>query len=121
MALTLLRELVAQGHEVVPLDHCENPVAAAAAGRCEVLRSRLPWARTARWHFSLLRRLSRAGIDHDVLLNPTGYPNVRGHHPRLALVVHDLHMLKPGFYRAFKHTWFRLFFGRGIGKARLVI
>ncbi len=121
MALTLLRELVAQGHQVVPVDHAENPIAAAAAGRCEVLPWRLPWARTAGWHFSLLRRLRGAGIQHDVLLNPTGYPNVCGQHPRLALVVHDLHMLQPGFYRPFKRAWFRMFFGLGVRKARLLI
>jgi len=125
MALTLLRELVAQGHQLIPLDWRHNPVAAEVAGRCEVLPlpwpSSLAWGRTARWHFSLLRRLPGLRIEHDVLLNPTGYPNVRGHHPRLALVVHDLHMLQPGFYRAFKRTWFRLFFGRGLAKARLVI
>jgi alpha-1,3-rhamnosyl/mannosyltransferase len=39
----------------------------------------------------------------------------------LALVVHDLHMLQPGFYRPFKRTWFRLFYGRGVGNARLLI
>jgi glycosyltransferase involved in cell wall biosynthesis len=125
MALTLLRELVGQGHEVIPLDWRQNPVAAGVAGRCEVLPlpppAALPWARTARWHFSLLRRLPRLGVEHDVLLNPTGYPNVRGHHERLALVVHDLHMLQPGCYRPCKRAWFRLFLGRGLGKARRII
>jgi glycosyltransferase involved in cell wall biosynthesis len=121
MALTLLRELVAQGHQVVPVDHRENPIAAAVAGRCEVLPLRLRWAQTARWHFSLLRRLPQLAVEHDVLLNPTGYPNVRGHHPRLALVIHDLHMLQPGCYRPFKRTWFRMFFGRGLRNARLAI
>jgi len=121
MALTLLRELVAQGHQVIPLDHRENPIAAAVAGRCEVLPLRLRWAQTARWHFSLLRRLPQLAVPHDVLLNPTGYPNVCGHHPRLALVVHDLHMLQPGCYRPFKRTWFQLFFGRGLRNAGLAI
>lgn len=124
MALTLMRELRAQ-HEVIPLDWRHNPLAAEVTGRCEVLPPPAPasvaWGRTARWHFSLLWRLERLGIEHDVLLNPTGYPNVVGRHPRLALVVHDLHMLQPGFYRAFKHTWFRLFFGRGVRNARLLV
>lgn len=121
MALTLMRELSAE-HEIIPLDWRHNPVAAEVAGRAEVLAPPPgSWGRTARWHFSLLRRLRGLGIQHDVLLNPTGYPNVRGRHERLALVVHDLHMLQPGFYRAFKRTWFRLFFGRGLAKARLLI
>lgn len=119
VALTLLRHLVAAGHEAIPLDWRHNEAAARVAGRCEVVPPRLPWAKTALWHLELLRRLPR--VAHDVLLNPSGYPNALGQHPRLICWVHDLHMLTPGFYRPWKSTWFRLWQPLGLRKAHALV
>lgn len=121
MSLTLLRELVSQGHEVVGLDFQPNPLVESITGRCVVLPTRLPWARTALWHFTLLRRIPGLHLAHDWVLDPTAYPDVLGHHPHLALFVLDLSPLRPRTYKAFKRTWFRLFYGRSLTKAKTLI
>ncbi len=118
MSLTLLRELVSQGHEVVGLDWKPNPLVESITGRCVVLPPRLPWARTALWHFTLLRRIPSLHLAHDWVLDPTAYPDVLGHHPHLALFVLDLSPLRPQTYKAFKRTWFRLLYGRSLTKAK---
>jgi glycosyltransferase involved in cell wall biosynthesis len=46
---------------------------------------------------------------------------VLGDHPRLCVLVHDLHMLEPGFYQRGKRLWFRAFLRRGLAKAALRI
>lgn len=121
MAFTLLRGLSELGHEVIPLDWQDNPLARRATGRCAVLPPRLAQLRTPLWHFDLLRRIDTLGIDHDVLLNPTGYPNVLGSHRCLVMVVHDLHMLQRSSYRRGKRTWFRAFLGRGLHRAARLV
>ena len=121
MSVTLLRELVNQGHEVVGLDWQPNPLVESIVGHCAVLPPRLPWWRTALWHFDLLRRLRTLGVDCDWLLDPSAYPHVLGSHPRLAAFVLDLSALRPRTYRPFKRSWFRLFYRRGLTKARLLI
>lgn len=121
MSLTLLRELVRQGHEVVGLDCQPNPLVESIAGRCVVLPPPLPWWRTALWHFGLLRRVAKLKIDCDWLVDPSGYPHVLGSHPHLAAFVLDLSPLRPRTYKPFKRSWFRLFFRRGMEKARLLI
>lgn len=122
MASTLMRGLVARGHDVVPLDGRPNPTAEALAGRpCAVLPPRLPWAKTALWHWDLLRRIPALGVPHDVLLNPTGYPTVRGSHPALAFYVHDLHMLQRDAARPWKRRWFALGLGAALRRARVVM
>lgn len=120
VAWTLARELTRSGHTVIALDH--EPVAEVA--RVCTDRLVLPAcgpATTARWHLGLLPRVQRHAPPHDVLLNVSGYPNARGRHPRLAVVVHDLHMFERGFYRPLKTTWFRLFYGAGLARAARLI
>lgn len=119
VALTLMRELVSLGHEVTPVDWQHNELAARVAGRCDVIPPRLPWAKTALWHLELLRRLPE--VPHDVVLNPSGYPNALGSHPKLVFWVHDLHMMDAGGYRPFKTSWFRLWYRRGLLNARLLV
>ena len=114
-----MRQLIDLGHEVIPVDWKPNPVVAEIAGRCEVVPPRMSRGITPLWHLELLRRLPP--VEHDVLLNPTGYPNGLGHHPRLIFYVHDLHMLQPGFYRPMKRTWFRMWQGIGLRKAHRII
>jgi len=121
IAETWLRELHALGAEVIPLDREPNPIAERIAGRCEVLPTRGALLRTARWHFDLLRRVPTLGVEHDVLFDPSAYPNVRGEHPRQAVLVHDLSMLQPGLYRRGKRAWFRAFYGRALRRARLKV
>ncbi len=113
MSLTLFRELKSLGHEVVPVDWQVNP----ATGPGIVLPLRVGWAKTALWHFELLRRLPDTGA---TLLAPGGYPLVLGRHPRLAVVVHDLSALDAGVYRPGKRLWFRALWPRSLQKARVV-
>jgi len=120
MSLTILREFAAAGQEVIPLDWQDNPAAEEAAGRpCRVLPAPWPRFKTALWHLFLLRRLARRAIPHDVLVNPSAYPNAFGRHRSLALFVLDLSALEPGYYRPAKRLWFRLFYGAGLRRARL--
>ena len=56
-----------------------------------------------------------------MLLDPTGYPNPFGDHPRQAVLVHDLSMFERNLYRRGKRTWFRLFYRRALRKAQLRI
>ena len=49
--------------------------------------------------------------EHGIIVR-SFYPDALGHHDKLVFVVHDLHMLQPGYYRPFKTTWCRAFFGR---------
>lgn len=121
MTLTLLRELVRQGHDIVGLDWKPNPLVESVIGRCAVLPQRFPVARTALWHFNLLRRIRTADVDCDWVVDPTAYPDVLGHHPRLALFVLDMSPLRSGVYRAFKRTWFRALYRRSLAKARVLI
>ncbi len=119
--MTLMRELVALGVEVIALDHEDNPVARELCGACRVLPSRGSVMRMGRWHLDLVRRIPTLGVDHDVLFDPTGYPNAFGDHPRQAVLVHDLSMFERSLYRRGKRTWFRLFYGRALRKAQLRI
>lgn len=119
--MTLLRELVRQGHDVVGLDWQRNPLVESITGRCAVLPPLLPWWRTALWHFGLLRRVGRLGLGSHWLVDPSGYPHVLGSHPRLAAFVLDLSPLRPRTYKPFKRSWFRLFFRRGLARSRLLI
>lgn len=119
---TLMPELVRQGAEVVPLDARDNPLAQELSGRpCAVIPASRGPARTARWHATLSRRVAKLGIGHDVLLSTAGFPHVFSTHPRLAVLVHDLHMLEPGFYQPGKRLWFRAFLQRGLRNAALRI
>lgn len=119
VAWTWMRELVALGADVVALDHEANPAAAAVCGEVHVLPCRGP-LRTGRWHLNLLRRIARAKIPHDVLFDPSGYPNAWGHHPRQAVLVHDLSMLDGRHYRPGKRLWFRTFYGKALAQAQLL-
>lgn len=120
-AMTHLRELAGLGAEVIGLDVDPNPIAEAVCGRVEVLPFPARSARMGRWHLTLLRRILGFGVDHDVLFDPTGYPNAFGRHPAQAVLVHDLSMFDPTIYRAGKRTWFRLFYRRALRKAQLCI
>lgn len=119
VAMTLMRDLVALGADVIALDHEDNPVARELCGDCRVLPSRGSFLRMGRWHLDLLRRIPSLGVDHDVLFDPTGYPNAFGDHPRQAVLVHDLSMFERHLYRRGKRTWFRLFYRRALRKAQL--
>jgi glycosyltransferase involved in cell wall biosynthesis len=117
--MTLLRELVDLGADVIAIDSEDNPVARSICGNVRVLPCSGSFMRMGRWHLNLLRRVQRLDIEHDVLFDPTGYPNVLGDHPRQAVLVHDLSMFRRGLYRRGKRTWFRLFYGRALRKAQL--
>lgn len=119
--MTLLREFHALGVEVVGLDHQPNPLAEAICGRVELLPCRSDSLQMGRWHLTLLRRIPGLQIPHDVLFDPTGYPNAWGQHPCQAVLVHDLSMYEPGLYQRGKRTWFRWFYGRALRKAQLCI
>ncbi len=121
MALTLLRELHAQGRQVIGLDSQANPLLEGLVDHCAVLPPRLPWLRTAVWHLDLLRRLPELELPPHILLDPTDYPNALGQHPRQAVFVHDLSMFQAGVYRLGKRTWFRALWGRSLQKAQLCI
>jgi len=121
VALTLLRDFCELGIQVTALDHQENPVAEAVCGRLVVLPCGGQSLRMGRWHLTLLRRIRGLGITHDVLFDPTGYPNAWGSHPCQVVLVHDLSMFEPGLYRPGKRTWFRLFYGQALRKAQLCI
>jgi O-antigen biosynthesis alpha-1,2-mannosyltransferase len=119
--MTWLRELVDLGVQVTAVDSEENPVAHAICGDVRVLPCAGSFLRMGRWHLDLLRRIPDLGVAHDVLFDPTGYPNVFGDHPRQAVMVHDLSMFQRGLYRRGKRTWFRLFYRRALRKAQLRI
>ena len=120
-ALTWMGELVDLGAQITALDHEPNPIAESVCGKCVVLPHRGRWLRTARWHLSLLRRVARLGVEHDVLFDPTGYPNTWGHHTRQAVVAHDLSMFSRSHYRRGKRLWFLLFYGSALRKAQLCV
>lgn len=119
--MTLLREFLDLGIEVVGLDHQPNPVAETICGRVALLPCHSGSLQMGRWHLTLLRRIPKLKIPHDVLFDPTGYPNAWGSHPRQAVLVHDLSMFEPGLYRPGKRTWFQWFYGRALRKAQLCI
>ena len=120
-ALAWMRELVELGAQITALDHEPNPTAESVCGKCLVQPIRGRWLPTARWHLSLLRRIEGLGVEHDVLFDPTGYPNAWGHHRRQAVVAHDLSMFSRNYYRRGKRWWFRLFYGRALRKAQLCV
>ena len=121
IAVTWLRELVALGADVTAVDHEANPLAESICGKAVVLPCPGAFLRMGRWHLSLLSKVASLGIEHDVLFDPTGYPNARGSHPAEVALVHDLSMFRGGLYRPGKRAWFRLFYGRALRKARLAV
>ena len=122
MTLNWLHELDRLGVEITALAmHEDATVRAAAGNRLCVIPARTRFLRTALWHFDLLRRVARCGVEHDVLVVPSGYPCVLGSHPRLVLFVHDLSALDAAHYRFGKRLWFKAFWPRSLGKARLLV
>ncbi|MCA8943871.1 MAG: glycosyltransferase family 4 protein [Planctomycetes bacterium] len=119
---SLLAELGPAGANVTPLDMERNEYATHLSGNsCEVLRAPIGPAKTARWYAGLLPRIRRRGYRHEVVLSTAGFPHVFGDDPRLAVFVHDLHMLEAGFYQRGKRAWFRAFLGRSLAHASLRI
>lgn len=119
--MTLLREFVELGVEVHALDHQPNPIAESICGRVAVLPCHGGTLQMGRWHLTLLRRIPDLGIAHELLFDPTGYPNAWGQHPCQAVLVHDLSMFEPGLYRPGKRRWFQWFYGRALHKAQLCV
>ncbi len=119
---TLLPKLSSDATPVTPLDVADNRRASELAGHeCAVIPAPIGPAKTARWHATLLRRIARAGIEHDVLLSMSGFPLVFGDHERACMWIHDLHMLEPGFYQPGKRIWFQAFLRRSLQKSALRI
>ncbi len=96
-------------------------MAESACGEVVVLPCRGSILQMGRWHLSLMQRIPSLQIQHDVLFDPTGYPNAWGSHPFEAILVHDLSMFEPGLYRPGKRTWFQWLYKRALHKARLCI
>ncbi len=121
VAVTLMRDLCDLGAELVGVDHQANPLAESICGSVAVLPCHGGILQMGRWHLTLLRRIADLGIAHDVLFDPTGYPNAWGHHPHQAVLVHDLSMFEPGLYRRGKRSWFQWFYRRALAKAQLCV
>ncbi|MCC6671788.1 MAG: glycosyltransferase family 4 protein [Planctomycetes bacterium] len=117
LALALLRALAAQGTTLAAVDWRPNPLVEETGVPLHILPQRLPFGTTALFHLTLARRIAAARIPHDVLFDPSGYPDAFGPAARSVLLVHDLSMLRKGTYRPGKRRWFQAFYPRALRRA----